>query len=200
MTELILASANKDKLKELRKLINFTEIVAINDLIPGWDVEETGLTLEANALLKARAAAQATNKTAIADDTGLFVWALGGAPGVYTARYAGGDCSYRDNTEKLLNALNGELNEKRNASFQTVIALVTTHGEEFIFKGTVDGRITEDHSGIDGFGYDPVFLSTELNKTFADCTMEEKNSVSHRARAMRKLNAFLKTSSFSKTE
>lgn len=192
MREMVLASANKDKLKELKKLINHGEIVAIGEIIPGWDIEETGLTLEANALLKARAAAEATKKTAIADDTGLFVWALGDAPGVYTARYAGEECSYRDNTDKLLNALNGERNSNRRASFQTVIALVTPEGEEHLFHGIVEGVITENHSGREGFGYDPVFFSTELNKTFAECTIEEKNLVSHRARAMQKLNEFLK--------
>ncbi len=195
MREMVLASANKDKLRELKKLINRGEIVAIGEIIPGWDVEETGLTLEANALLKARAAAEATNRTAIADDTGLFVWALGDAPGVYTARYAGENCSYRNNTDKLLNALNGEMNANRRASFQTVIALVTPRGEEFVFKGSVEGRITEDHSGMEGFGYDPVFFSTELNKTFAECSIEEKNRVSHRARAMQKLNEFLRSCS-----
>lgn len=195
MREMVLASANKDKLKELKKLINRGEIVAIGEIIPGWDVEETGLTLEANALLKARAAAEATKTTAIADDTGLFVWALGNAPGVYTARYAGENCSYRNNTEKLLNALKGEMNGNRRASFQTVIALVTPQGEEFVFKGSVEGRITEDHSGMEGFGYDPVFFSTELKKTFAECTIEEKNRVSHRARAMHKLNEFLRSCS-----
>lgn len=191
MTDMVLASANPDKLKELKELIRHGEIVSISEIIPGWDVEETGLTLEENALLKARAAAEATQKTAIADDTGLFVWALGDAPGVFTARYAGENCTYRDNTDKLLNALCGEKNSNRRACFQTVIALVTPDGEEHLFKGSAEGRITEDHSGNEGFGYDPVFFSTELNKTFAECTTEEKNRISHRARAMRKLNEFL---------
>ena len=191
MREMVLASANEDKLKELKELVNRSEIVAIGEIIPDWDIEETGLTLEANALLKARAAAKATQRTAIADDTGLFVWALGDAPGVYTARYAGENCSYRDNTDKLLNALSGERNSNRRASFRTVIALVTSAGEEHLFQGSVDGVITEDHSGREGFGYDPIFFSAELNKTFAECTTLEKNLVSHRARAMQKLNEFL---------
>ncbi|MCD4707097.1 MAG: RdgB/HAM1 family non-canonical purine NTP pyrophosphatase [Candidatus Sabulitectum sp.] len=191
---MVLASANRDKLKELKKLISRGEIVAIGEIIPGWDIEETGRTLEENALLKARAAAEATQRTAIADDTGLFVWALGDAPGIYTARYAGENCTYRDNTDKLLNALCGEKNSNRRASFRTVIALVIPNGEEYIFQGSVEGRITKDHSGKEGFGYDPVFFSTELNKTFAECTTEEKNRVSHRARAMRKLNEFLNRS------
>jgi len=191
MNCIVLASGNKDKLKELRLLAGVGSIVAIGDIIPGWDVEETGLTLEENALLKARAAAEATGRTAIADDTGLFVWALGDAPGVYTARYAGESCSYYDNTVKLLNALSGERKGNRRASFRTVIALVTPDGEEHVFEGSVDGLITEVHSGEEGFGYDPVFFSLELEKTFAECSTEEKNTVSHRARAMRKLNEYL---------
>jgi XTP/dITP diphosphohydrolase len=190
MSCIVLASANKDKLKELRILAGGGDIVAIGDIIPEWDVEETGLTLEENALLKARAAAEATNEISIADDTGLFVWALGDAPGVYTARYAGENCSYYDNTEKLLNALNGEKSSNRRASFRTVIALVSPDGEEHVFEGCVDGLITEVHSGKDGFGYDPVFYSLELEKTFAECSPEEKNMVSHRARAMCKLNEY----------
>jgi len=193
MMSVVLASANPDKLMELKKLITDREITAIGELIPEWDVEETGLTLEENALLKARAAALATNRVAIADDTGLFVWALGDAPGVYTARYAGSKCSYSDNTKKLLNSLNGEQGNNRRATFHTVIALVTPDGEEHIFRGCADGFIAEQHSGADGFGYDPVFFSAELNKTFAECTPEEKNQFSHRARAMRKLNEFLRS-------
>ncbi len=191
MSQIVLASANRDKLKELEKLINHGEIVAIGEIIPGWDVEETGLTLEENALLKARAAAEATNRVSIADDTGLFVWALGGAPGVYTARYAGESCSYSDNTAKLLNALSGEKPPNRKASFKTVIAMVTPEGEEHVFEGSVDGLITEELRGGGGFGYDPVFYSTELGKTFAESTSEEKGTVSHRARAMKALTLYL---------
>jgi len=191
MKSIVLASANKDKLKELKELIINIEIVSIGDLFPGWDVEETGLSLEANALLKARAACNATGRIAIADDTGLFVWALGDAPGIYTARYAGENCTYKDNTEKLLNALNSETSEKRKASFQTVIALVKPNGEEHTFYGSVKGFITERNSGIDGFGYDPVFFSTEIGKTFAECSLQEKNEVSHRSRAIGKLNEFI---------
>jgi XTP/dITP diphosphohydrolase len=187
----VLASANKDKLKELKMLVQTREIVSIGEIIPDWDVEETGLSLEANALLKARAATKATDHTAIADDTGLFVWALGDAPGVYTARYAGENCTYHDNTEKLLNALSGERDGNRRARFRTVIALVTPGGEERIFEGSAEGLITELRSGAEGFGYDPIFFSIELEKTFAQCSPEEKNRVSHRARAIRKLNEFL---------
>lgn len=191
MRDLVLASSNPDKLKELKNLFRETGIVAIGDLIPGWDVEETGLTLEENALLKARAAAAASQRPAIADDTGLFVRALGEAPGVYTARYAGENCSYRDNTDKLLNSLSGEMNNNRSAYFKTVIALVTPDGEEHLFRGSVEGLITEDLQGTGGFGYDPVFFSTELGKTFAESTSEEKGTVSHRGRAMKALMLYL---------
>ncbi len=195
MKKIVLASGNKDKLKELKELIANIEIVSIGDLLPGWDVEETGLTLEANALLKAHAACKATGKIAIADDTGLFVWALGDAPGIYTARYAGDDCTYKDNTEKLLNSLTGETAEKRKASFQTVVAFVKPNGEEYTFHGIVEGFITESNSGLDGFGYDPVFFATEIGKTFAECSLQEKNKISHRSRAIGKLNEFISENS-----
>lgn len=191
MRELVLASANPNKLQELREILN-ADITSVGEIIPGWDVEETGLTLEENALLKAREAAKATGRPAIADDTGLFVWALGDAPGVYTARYAGENCSYRDNTEKLLNSLRGEMGNKRSAVFRTVIALVTPGGEERTFTGEVEGCITEEHSGEGGFGYDPVFFSCELDKTFSQATPGEKNSVSHRGRAIQALMDWLR--------
>jgi len=191
MKEIVLASANPDKLSELRNLLLDVKITSIGDRLPNWDVQETGLTLEANALQKAREAARATGRTAVADDTGLFVWALGEAPGVYTARYAGVNCTYRDNTEKLLNSLREEHGEKRRAIFRTVIALVTPTGEEHTFEGKSIGCITEEHLGNRGFGYDPVFYSCELSKTFSQCTQEEKNLVSHRGRAMAALNDFL---------
>jgi len=190
MSELVLASANPHKLRELRELLH-TVITPVQDMIPGWDVEETGLTLEENALLKAREAARATGRTAIADDTGLFVRALGNAPGVYTARYAGENCTYRDNTEKLLNSLRGENGDNRKAVFRTVIALVTPEGDERTFTGEAEGCITREHLGEGGFGYDPVFYSCELKKTFSQCTPEEKNRVSHRGRAMKELVNFL---------
>lgn len=191
MKSYVLASANPHKLQELRQLLTSARIGSIGEIIPGWDIEETGLTLEENALLKARAAARATGMAAIADDTGLFVQALGNAPGVYTARYAGENCSYRDNTDKLLNSLRYEKGSNRYAVFRTVIALVTPEGYENVFHGEVRGCITEEHMGDGGFGYDPVFYSCELKKTFSQCTLEEKNTISHRGRAMAALNAFL---------
>lgn len=191
MTELVLASGNPHKIQELQELLEGVSIISVGEIIPGWDVEETGLTLEENALLKAREAAKSTGRTSVADDTGLFVWALGGAPGIYTARYAGENCSYRDNSEKLLNSLRGEQGDNRKALFKTVIALVTPDGEEHTFHGEVEGCITEEHLGTAGFGYDPVFHAIELGKTFSQCTPDEKNRVSHRGRAMQALVLFL---------
>ena len=190
MKDLVLASANPHKLQELREMLH-TVITSVGEIIPGWDVEETGVTLEENALLKDREASRVTGKPAIADDTGLFVWALGNAPGVYTARYAGENCTYRDNTEKLLNSLRGECGDKRRAVFRTVIAMVTPEGVEETFTGEVEGCITEEHLGDGGFGYDPVFYSNELKKTFAQAGPEEKHGVSHRGRAMAKLIKYL---------
>lgn len=187
---LVLASANPHKLQEMRELLD-PVLIPVCDIVPDWDVAETGLTLEENALLKAREAARATGKAAIADDTGLFVWALGEAPGIYTARYAGEGCSYRDNTEKLLNSLRGETGAGRRAVFRTVIALVTPEGEEHTFSGEAEGCITDRHHGEKGFGYDPVFYSIEIKKTFAQCSPEEKNAVSHRSRAMKALKRHL---------
>ncbi len=189
--EFVLASANPHKLQELKLLMGDSLIASVGEIIPGWDIEETGSTLEENALLKARAAASVTGMSAIADDTGLFVKALGEAPGVYTARYAGEGCTYRDNTEKLLNSLRGEEGEARKAVFKTVIALVTPGGEEFTFTGEVEGCITLEHTGDGGFGYDPVFYSCELKKTFAEAEPLEKHGVSHRGRAMKKLREHL---------
>lgn len=193
MNGLVLASANPHKLEELRAMLR-ENVTPVGELLPGWDVEETGSTLEENALLKAREAAKATGRPAIADDTGLFVWALGNAPGVFTARYAGENCTYRDNTEKLLNSLKGEEGERRKAVFRTVIALVTPQGEELTFAGEVEGCITREHLGEGGFGYDPVFYSCELKKTFAEAEAGEKHSVSHRGRAMEKLKGYLEQS------
>lgn len=181
---IVLASGNPDKLSEIRLLLPGLPLGSILDWRPDWDVEETGLTLAENALLKARAAAAATGLPALAEDTGLFVWALGGAPGVFSARYAGAGCSYADNVRKLLNALLGEDDGARRAEFRTVAALVTPSGDELMEEGAVLGCITKTPEGIGGFGYDPVFHSYELGKTFASATSAEKNRVSHRARAV----------------
>jgi XTP/dITP diphosphohydrolase len=184
---IILASGNPDKLREVRMILPDITFESILGLKPGWEVEETGLTLRENALLKARDACRVSGLPAVAEDTGLFVWALGGGPGVYSARYAGPGCSYADNVRKLLNALLWEEGDARRAEFRTAAALVTPEGTETVTEGRVGGVITLEPEGTGGFGYDPVFFSPEIGKTLASASEAEKNSVSHRARAFRAL-------------
>ena len=187
MNKLVLASGNPDKLRELRSLLEDLpfEVISISEILPDWSIEETGITLEENALLKARDAAERTGVASIADDTGLFVDVLGGAPGIYAARFAGSDCSYGDNVRKLLRTMLYETNRK--ASFRTAAAFVSPSGEELCEMGEVEGIIMEKADGEGGFGYDPVFLPNELDKTFARCSPEEKHLISHRARALKRL-------------
>lgn len=187
MSLIVLASANPDKLDELRTLFESAdiEVVPITDLQAGWDVEETGVTLEENALLKASSATAATGLPSVADDTGLFVDVLGGAPGIYTARFAGPGCSYSDNVDKLLRTILGETD--RGATFRTAAAFCRPGEPGICVIGEVRGSITLAPSGAGGFGYDPVFRPDGLDITFSQCTPEEKHHVSHRARAVRKL-------------
>ena len=151
------------------------------------DVDETEDTLEGNAVLKARALTQTTGLAAIADDTGLFVDALSGRPGVHSARYAGPDASYRDNVNKLLGELT-EVAQPRTARFRTVIAVVYPNGDWFSAGGVLEGTITRSARGEGGFGYDPVFEPLgAAGRTLAEMSPEEKNAVSHRARALHAL-------------
>lgn len=188
---IVLASGNPDKLREIRLILPGIAFESILDWQADWDVEETGLTIRENALIKARAAASETGMPSVAEDTGLFAWALGGAPGVYSARYAGPGCTYADNVRKILNALLGETGDSRKAEFRTAAALVAPNGSEIVVEGVVKGMITFAPEGSGGFGYDPVFFCPELNKTFASASDAEKNSVSHRARAFTALRPHL---------
>lgn len=190
---IVLASGNPDKLREIRLILPGIVFASILDWQADWDVEETGLTIRENALIKARAAATETGMPAVAEDTGLFAWALGGGPGVYSARYAGPRCTYADNVRKILNALLGETGDSRKAEFRTAAALVTPEGSEHVVEGVVQGRITLSPEGSGGFGYDPVFFCPELNRTFASASDQEKNQVSHRARAFTALRPYLDT-------
>ena len=192
MKRIVLASGNPDKLRELRYFLQDLEIeiIPVFDLLPDWSVEETGITLEENAYIKARDVAEKTQLPAIADDTGLFVDILGGAPGIYAARFAGSDCSYESNVNKLLQTMLCE--ENRRAAFRTSAVFVSP-GMEFSVNGEITGRIIEEPDGNEGFGYDPVFLPDGLDHTFARCTHEEKHSISHRALAMQKLRQMLIT-------
>ncbi len=187
---IVLASGNPDKLSELRSLLEEMdiEIIPIHELVPDWHVEETGITLEENAYLKARDAFEATGLPAIADDTGLFVDILGGAPGIYAARFAGFECTYENNIKKLLRTMLCESN--RRASFRTAAVFVSPE-TEFAVTGEVSGTILTEPDGNGGFGYDPVFLPDGMEQTFANCTPQQKNTISHRALAMRKLRQML---------
>jgi len=183
MTDLVLATANPHKTAEMRAILEqlgFTVHPRPSD-VP--DVDETALTLEGNALLKAHALVAATGMVAVADDTGLFVDALDGQPGVRSARYAGDDATDEANVVKLLDALDG--NEARSARFRTVIAVVYPDGREVLVDGVLEGAITHAPRGSGGFGYDPVFAPDETpGRTLAELTSDEKNAMSHRARAL----------------
>jgi XTP/dITP diphosphohydrolase len=160
------------------------------DEFPAYAVRETGRTLEANALLKARAGVRRTGLLCLADDTGLEVKALRGAPGVYSARYAGPGCTFDDNNRKLLRSLKGK--RDRSAVFRCVVGVAFPDGRTRVFEGRCPGRIAAERSGNEGFGYDPVFLPRGgRGRTFADMTLAEKNRISHRARAFAKARRFL---------
>lgn len=188
-TRLVVASKNPDKIAEVEAIL--AEAGVVGEIVRGleWDdVDETGRTLEENALLKAGAVAAATGLPALADDTGLEVESLGGRPGVYSARFAGPDATYADNVAKLLSELEGVMD--RRARFRTVVAVVDPRsGGRWTAEGVVEGRITEAPRGGEGFGYDPVF---EVDgRTFAEMSSEEKNRISHRAKAIRALAELL---------
>lgn len=181
---LVVASKNPDKLTEIEGVLEGSGLAdeLVRDV--DWpDVEETGQTLEANALLKARAVVEATGLPVIADDTGLEVTALNGAPGVKTARFAGPGATYADNVAKMMQVMAGV--EDRSARFRTVVALVFPDGVEIVAEGSVERRITESPRGERGFGYDPVFEVDGI--TMSEMSLEEKNQLSHRARALRSL-------------
>ena len=189
MRKIIFATNNKHKLKEVKELLKGTvEVLGLDEAGVQEDVPETADTLEGNALQKARYINNKLNVDCFADDTGLEVNALDGAPGVYSARYAGPQRSAADNIVKLLAELKGETNRK--AQFKTVIALIQ-NGEEYVFEGVVKGEITTSKCGSEGFGYDPVFRPDGSELTFAEMSLEEKNNVSHRAAAVQKLVQFL---------
>ena len=187
---LVMATNNLHKLKEARAIIGDAfELVSLTEAGVSEDLPETSDTLEGNALQKARRVYELTGLDCFADDTGLMVDALGGAPGVYSARYAGGDGHDAEaNMKKLLAEL--EAHDDRGAHFSTVIALIRG-GREEIFEGRVDGRIARERSGANGFGYDPVFVADETGLPFAEMSEEAKNAISHRGRALRAMIAAL---------
>lgn len=191
--KLAIATNNQHKLQEIRAILgdSFEELLSLTDLGIDVDVEETGTTLEENALIKARAILALSGIATLADDTGLMVDALNGAPGVYSARYAGEEHNDAKNRALLLKNLDGA--KDRSAHFATVIALCYPDGKTLTASGRVNGEILLSERGTEGFGYDSLFFSTELGKTFAEATQAEKNSVSHRGRALRAMLELVKS-------
>lgn len=191
--KIVLASRNKKKIEELRRILKNldVELLSVNDFPHLEEVIEDGLTFDENALKKARYVSRQTGLPALADDSGLEVDALGGAPGVRSARYAGEGATDEDNIKKLLQELQGVPLEKRNARFVCCIALVFPDGQEYLFWGDVRGKITETPKGNQGFGYDPVFMPEGFQITFAQMQSHEKDEISHRKKALDKLREFL---------
>jgi XTP/dITP diphosphohydrolase len=189
--KLILATNNRHKISEIREMLSGVElqILTSSDFKDFPDVEETGETLEKNAVLKAIAIWEKYGLPCLADDTGLEVRYLEGAPGVYSARFAGPGCSYDDNNRKLLGLLENVERNKRAAVFRTVIAFVDGAGKIHVVEGTIEGRIAFEPRGKHGFGYDPVFEVRD--RTLAEMTPKEKNSVSHRGLALQKIKPIL---------
>lgn len=192
--KIILATQNPGKIREFQDLLADKDIEVLSLLdIPNWEeVEENGETFADNAALKAKAAGERTGLIALADDSGLEVEALKGAPGVYSARFAGEPKDAERNNDKLLQLLEAVPAEQRRARFRCALVMVTPKGEEYLTEGTVEGRILKERRGTDGFGYDPLFYVPELSRTMAELTLEEKNKLSHRAQAFQKMVPILK--------
>jgi len=186
---LVLATRNEGKISEFKELLsNFSvEIKSLKDFGPIPEVEEDGITFEDNAYKKAAFTAKVLGLPTLADDSGLMVKALGDKPGVYSARYAGENATDEGNNLKLLNAM--EDLEEREASFMCIIAIAVPRGPALIYEGTCDGTIAKNSKGKHGFGYDPLFYYPPLKKTFAQMTSGEKNSISHRGKAMAELKS-----------
>ncbi len=196
--ELVLATRNRHKVIELVALLRDLGITirSLDEFPDAPDVVEDGATCEANAIKKARAIAEFTGLPAVADDTGLEVDALGGRPGVYAARYAGEGATYEDNCRKLLRELTGVPRERRTARFLTVAAIALPSDGVRVAQGMLDGVIAEEASGALGFGYDPVFLIPELGKTLAQLSADQKNMISHRAKAFNQAKNLLQEMTF----
>ena len=192
MIDIVLATHNKDKQAELSKALNFkgVNILSLLDFPDIGEIIEDGKTLKDNALIKANTVYKITGLPSISDDTGLEIDALNGEPGVYSARYAGENCSYLDNVNKVLHMMSKIPLSLRGAQFKTVMAFVSDK-TELVSEGSVKGLITEELKGIGGFGYDPVFYIPEMMKTFAEMSIEEKNKISHRGKATKNMISLL---------
>ncbi|OEG70877.1 hypothetical protein ATZ36_17715 [Candidatus Endomicrobiellum trichonymphae] len=194
MKEIVLATGNRHKREEIKSILKDLDIkiIPMTSFADYPTTIEDGATFEENASKKARETAEFFRKWAIADDSGLEVDCLNGRPGIYSARYAGENCSYEDNNKKLLAELKGVPEEKRTANFRTVIAVASPDGRLFLADGKIFGTIKKYAAGTDGFGYDPVFYIPEYGKTFAEISYEIKNSLSHRAKALQKIKKIIK--------
>jgi len=193
MKEVIIATKNAGKAREFEHIFASRGIVVrtLLDFPEIPEVEETGTTFEENAILKAEAVSQALNKMVIGDDSGLMVDALEGRPGIYSARYAGEPKNDQNNTDKVLSELQGVPEKKRSARFYCALAVAIPGQETRTVSGSCEGRILEERRGTNGFGYDPVFYVPEKGVTMAELSADEKNSISHRANALKKLDVIL---------
>ncbi len=189
MNKIIFSTNNRYKLEEVRQILKKKyEVLGLQDIGFDGDIPETGKTLEENALIKSRFVNEHFKVDCFSDDTGLEIDALGGRPGVYSARYAGEEGIAERNIEKVLAELEGV--ESRAARFKTIISLIINK-EEYFFEGIVEGRIITERKGREGFGYDPIFVPDGYNQTFAEMAVDQKNEISHRGKAVDKLAKFL---------
>jgi len=195
MKELVVATRNRKKVEEIRRILEGLDVqlYTMDDFPHCPEVVEDGETFEDNALKKAREVAACTGKHALADDSGLTVYAIGGAPGVFSARYAGSDATDQDNVRKLLKELGNITPENRGAAFVCVLAFAGPDGTEEVFEGRVEGVIGDHPQGQSGFGYDPVFFPEGHDRTFAEMSAQEKDSMSHRGRALQQFRQYLAT-------
>ena len=191
---IILATNNKSKVKEISEMMSGSDITFVSLAVAGInvEVEETGTTFEENALLKAREICKLSGKPTISDDSGLEIDALDGAPGIYSSRFMGEDTSYDIKNNALIEKLENVADPDRTARFRCCMALVLPDGREFVTEGAMEGIIAREPKGINGFGYDPILFIPEYNRTSAELSSEEKNNISHRGEALRKMIEVIK--------
>ena len=191
---IILATNNKSKVKEISEMMSGSDItfVSLADAGINVEVEETGTTFEENALLKAREICKLSGKPTISDDSGLEIDALDGAPGIYSSRFMGEDTSYDIKNNALIEKLENVADPDRTARFRCCMAFVLPDGREFVTEGAMEGIIAREPKGINGFGYDPILFIPEYNRTSAELSSEEKNNISHRGEALRKMIEVIK--------
>ena len=190
--KIVFATGNTGKMREIREILADLEVVSMKEIGFNMPIEENGTTFEENALIKARAVAGQCGEIVLADDSGLEVDYLNGDPGIYSARYMGEETPYSIKNAAIIERLAGVPDEKRTARFVCAIAAVFPDGQELVTLGEIQGRIDYEEKGKNGFGYDPIFYVPEFGKTTAELTDEEKNSISHRGRALRKMKEKLR--------